>query len=82
MKNRKDCNVRIQIHSTWLNNLIFIEEFIYDFLNIEKDKTLSKINNAGYASLCLSRRTIVDGLKREVLRLGLNILERKWNKII
>ena len=81
LKNRKDINIRIQIHSTWLNNLIFIEDFIYDYLNIEKDKTFSKINNAGYASLCLSRQSIVNGLKSEVNRLCLNVLERKWNTI-
>jgi len=81
LKNRKDCNLRIKLHSSWLKNLIFIENFIYDYFQINKDKTFSKINKNNYSYLCVSNNKILKLLKNEILILNIPFMERKWNKI-
>jgi hypothetical protein len=78
---RQDCNLRIHIHKSWLDNLIFIERFLYDYFSVDKDKILSTIGNDGYSSLTISNNKILRKLKKESVKLKLPILERKWNNI-
>jgi hypothetical protein len=78
---RKDCNLRIHLHSSWLDNLIFIEKFIYDYFSIEKKKTYSHISNDGYSLLTISDNEIITKLKKECIRLKLPIMSRKWDRI-
>lgn len=78
---RQDCNLRIHLHSSWLDNLIFIENFIYDYFSIEKKKTYSHISNDGYSLLAISDNDIITKLKKECIRLKLPIMNRKWDRI-
>lgn len=79
--NRKDCVISIKNHSSWIHIFNEIEEQLYRYLNIERTKRLSKINNSGYAFICFSNRNVVNSLKEEVLKLNLPVMERKWSKI-
>ena len=78
---RQDCNIRIHLHKSWLNNLIFIENFLYSYFDIEKNKVYSTIGNDGYSTLTISDNNIITKIKKECLRLELPIMNRKWNKI-
>jgi hypothetical protein len=78
---REDSNLRIHLHKSWLNNLVFIENFIYDYFLIEKVKIYSKIGNDGYSILTLSNNTLLKEIKKECIRLNLPIMERKWDNI-
>lgn len=73
--------LRIHLHSSWLDNLIFIENFIYDYFLIEKKKTYSHISNDGYSLLTISDNDIITKLKKECIRLKLPIMSRKWDRI-
>jgi hypothetical protein len=79
--NRNDYLLHLHIHRNWLDNLYFIEEFLYKYFNENKEKTLSKIGNDGYARLMISNNTILKKLKLEVINLDIPYLERKWSII-
>jgi hypothetical protein len=81
LNKRKDCNLRIHLHNSWLDNLIYIENFLYNYFNIEKNKTFSKTGNDGHAKMTISNNSVLRKIKEEVLRLELPILSRKWNLI-
>src|SRR6478735_3661284 len=76
--NRNDCSLSLHIHSSWLKNLIFIEEFIYNYFLIEKNKILSKIGNDGYAKLIFSNSIILTNIKKELKFLNIPYMKRKW----
>jgi hypothetical protein len=71
-------NIKIEIHSSWLLNLSLIEKVIYSYF-LEVGPNSSKINRNGYASLYISRTSIVKKLKE--FSKNLPRLERKWQKI-
>lgn len=73
--------IRIKIDLTWLENLKYIEKFIYQYLNIPHDNILTKINNQGYSLLQMGKKDIRVGLKEVVEKLKLPVLKRKWAKI-
>lgn len=81
LRGRKDCNLRIKIHSSWLDNLILFENFLYSYCNIKHDKQLSKINSKGYAELCISNNTLIRKIKTKALKLKLPLMKRKWDNI-
>jgi hypothetical protein len=76
---RQDCNLRIHLHKSWLENLIFIENFLYDYFSIKKEKIYSKIGNDGYSILTISDNTLLKKIKKECLRLEMPIMYRKWS---
>ena len=78
---RQDCNLRIHLHKNWLNNLIFIENFLYNYFNYDKDKVFSKVGNDGYSLLRISDNILLKNIKKECIKLNLPILSRKWNNI-
>lgn len=71
--NRKDASLKIQIHKSWLN---ILQEF-----NTLFDKNFTNINNREYASLNIVDFPYIRKLKKELLKLNLPLLERKWNNI-
>lgn len=76
---RKDFNLRIKLHSSWIDNLNWIGNVISI---ITKTQTNSAtINNQGYAQINFGNTLTLKRLKIEVLKLKLPILERKWGKI-
>lgn len=78
---RKDSKLTIKCHSSWLQNIIWIENFIYDYFNFEKNKTLSKLNKQGYVNVNITNNKVLKQLKKEVLKLDIPFLERKWDII-
>ena len=78
---REDSNLRIHLHKSWLDNLIFIENFLYDYFLINKEKTYSRIGNDGYSNLTISNNILLKKIKKECLRLNLPIMKRKWDNI-
>lgn len=78
---RKDCNLGIHLHKSWLNNLIHIENFLYNYFNLDKKKTFSKIGKDDYARMIISNGTLISEIKKEVLRLNLPFMNRKWDII-
>lgn len=67
-------SLTVKCHSSWLENLDKFAKFINATTN-------AKINNAGYAYFTICNIQSLQSLKKDVLRLKLPILERKWNKI-
>lgn len=47
-------NIDLHIHSSWLKNLQFMEDFIFRYFNFPKNRTYSKLTKAGYAKLVFS----------------------------
>ena len=78
---RQDCNLRIHLHNSWLNNLIFIEDFVYEYFLVKKNRNYSHISNDGYSLLNISNNEIIKKLKKECIKLNLPIMSRKWDNI-
>jgi len=74
LHNRKDFNLRVKCHSSWLEVLNKINKII-------GGKNEAKINKQGYALFSIGDSRKLKQLKRVILQLNLPILERKW-KII
>ena len=81
IQNRNDCNLTIHLHNSWLENLIYMEDFLYNYFEIKKDKILSKISNDVYSKLIISNSLILGKMKKECLKLNLPIMYRKWDVI-
>jgi hypothetical protein len=77
--NRKDVILMIKIHSSWLGWLAELGERVTSQLGFSVP--MPKINNAGYTSWFISNNLFIRKMKKEVLRLGLPVLLRKWDKI-
>jgi hypothetical protein len=76
---REDIKVTIKCHRSWLDFLNLLAERLSFETGLLQPK--AKINNAGYASLIISRKESVKFLASQALKLSLIPLERKWNKI-
>lgn len=76
---RKDCLIRIKLHSTWLKVLNDFCRMLENQLNIKLPKAI--INNQGYAQWIISNSIAVKYLKKQTERLKLPVLERKWSLI-
>ena len=61
--------------------MIFIENFLYNYFNYDKDKVFSKVGNDGYSLLRISDNILLKNIKKECIKLNLPILSRKWNNI-
>jgi len=66
--NRKDFHIRVKVHKSWLNVLIYMFGKSY-------------INNAGYALSVISNTKEVKKWKSFALKYNLPILNRKWDII-
>lgn len=71
---RKDFFLRIKNHSTWKNVLKLFGTLI-------TDKECVKINNQGYAELCITNTKILQEFKSKILSYNLPLLTRKWDII-
>lgn len=67
---RKDIIIRIQCHSSWIENL----KLMYPQAKI-------KINKQGYSLMTISNSSHIKEIKRRAIELNLPILSRKWDKI-
>jgi hypothetical protein len=78
MNKGKNNQLKIEIHKNWLSNLIWIEKYIYTIFN-ETNPLSAKINARGYATLCITRTSIIKAL--DSYSKCLPRLERKWQKV-
>lgn len=76
---RKDCSIRIRIHSAWQPLISKCIERINLIFNT--DCPLGKISNDGYYVVNISNSIIVTELKKFVINNNLPYLSRKWDKI-
>jgi len=78
---RKSNIITIKCHSSWIENLKFIENKIYNIILKESSNKLTKINNSGYATLNFTKMLLITKLKEKALTLNIPLLLRKWDKI-
>jgi hypothetical protein len=70
--------IKIVLHSSWYNNLLIISDFLYKYYGIK-----SKVNytKKGYSILSIYRHKSILEIKKKSNILGINYLERKWDKL-
>lgn len=71
--------IRLEMHSSWLKNLQTLESFVFSALS-EISPNTAKINNKGYASLSITRASVIQKLL--TISDTLPSMERKWIKIL
>lgn len=71
---KKAFSLTVKCHGSWLN---ILEKFAKEI----NPETNAKINAAGYAYFTICNVPLLQNLKKEVLRLKLPVLKRKWDKI-
>jgi hypothetical protein len=72
---RQDCIIRLQVHSSWLNWLLFI----YNFLNLTCAKPF--INSRGYTQWNICDKKLQSLLKTHIIKEQLPVLDRKWHSV-
>lgn len=78
-KSSKKANMlRIQCHSSWLNNLEYLSKELYKYLGIVFKVYIDK---QGYARMVIHKNKELKLLKNELIKLDIPLLNRKWNKI-
>jgi hypothetical protein len=80
---RTDTHLTIKCHKNWLNVFKYFEQRLYNLCGYPRFFTFlnSKINNSGYAVLSITDNTILRNLKKQLLKLSLPLMSRKWDKI-
>lgn len=75
--------IKIKCHASWLKNIQFIENKLYQILLNKNSNKLAKINTAGYAEVSFTKNLINNKLKEKILNLNLSgfMLMRKWDNI-
>lgn len=76
-KNRQDCFIRIQCHSSWLENLNYFNHRLSKLANVKPANV--RINNRGYAFVYWANSELLKLLKIKAKTLP--VLDRKWGKI-
>jgi hypothetical protein len=78
---RKAHTIRIKCHSSWYENLKFIEEKLFKVILDEVPNNHTKIDKQGYALLGITRNILITKLKEKALSLNIPLMLRKWDKI-
>lgn len=76
---REDCVIAIKMHSSWLDFLIFIQEFLIKITEVSIP--LPIINSKGYARLNITNSKVINFLKNFTKVSGLPVLGRKWDRV-
>jgi len=77
-KNKRVSMLRIQCHSSWFDNLTMISKRLNKLYNFN---STCYIDTQGYTKFCMTRSKEIAQLKKEIDKLNLPYLERKWDKI-
>jgi hypothetical protein len=77
---RTDCRIQIKIHSNWLDLCLLFKEKLEIIFNSTSGNP--KINSGGYTFWSICSHSVVCGLKKKVIELQLDVMNRKWDKII
>ena len=76
---RKDCFLQVKCHGSWIDNLQYFSDLIGNMASTRP--TRASINKYGYSIFTVSNSIALKFLKREAVKLGLPVMERKWDKI-
>ena len=76
---RKDCNLRVKCHSSWLSQLKYFLEVLYKDFTFKLPS--ARINGCGYAEFAISNSVVLKGIKRKAISLNIPFMKRKWDKI-
>jgi hypothetical protein len=79
--NRNSAMITIKCHSSWKENLSFMEYKLYEILLNGNSSKLTKINNCGYSQVNFTKNILINKLKEYMLSLNIPFLERKWSRI-
>lgn len=79
LSNRSDFSIRIKCHSSWLYNLQYISDRISALANVPS--VVVSLNKEGYALLQWGNTSLSKWLKRQVIRMNIPVMARKWNII-
>lgn len=77
-KNMTAKQLKIEVHSSWLDNLNKISAFLLMQMNIP---CRVYINKRGYALLRITKHSNIQKLKEKMISLDIPFLGRKWDKI-
>jgi len=78
LKGRPDSNIQIKNHSAWGEFLQHMSDFLGHYFSAHP---VAVKTTSGYAVLCLSNSRVVSGLKKQLVRLGIPYMTRKWSRI-
>lgn len=78
-KNKRFCNLKIQLHSSWLDILWWFRNNLSRI--IDENLPDPFIDNAGYANWSIRSHPHLKKIKQKIVDLKLPILKRKWDKI-
>jgi hypothetical protein len=84
MRNGSVYNIAIKMHGSWLDQLQYILDFLYNYFEYSPpthQRPVVKLNGAGYARLIISDRYLIAKIKQQAINLCLPIMDRKWCKI-
>ena len=83
LRRRAVSTIEMKLHGNWLNNLQFIEQFLYDYFDLEKINNvhLARLRKDGYAVLILSDRYLLACMRKKSEELNLPVMERKWREV-
>lgn len=77
--NRRDAIIAIKVHSSWLPWLIFASEKLDSIVGISTCSPF--LNRYGYAEWTICDSRLLSFLKTHASRMGLPLMQRKWQKI-
>ena len=79
LTDRRDCNIRIKCHSSWIDNFQIMSDRICKMAGVKPSK--AKINSQGYAIIAWCSNVVLSYLKNRGELLCLPMMDRKWSKI-
>jgi len=77
-KTNKARQLKIELHSSWINNLEIINDFLKKYIGVIGS---CKINKRGYALFKITGHKNILKIKKKSEELSINYLNRKWDKI-
>lgn len=77
--NREDYILRYRVHSSWLDNLNYISDYLSKRYNTVLPK--SYISKDGYAILNIANNKVIKSIKKDILKFNIPHLTRKFGKV-
>lgn len=73
--------ITIQNHRSWENFYVFFENFFFEYFKQKRNRSYIRLDIRKYITFSISRQDFTKQIKKEVKRLKLPCLNRKWNVI-
>lgn len=78
--NVREHQIKIETHASWIEIHKLFKDLLYKFYKIETN-TKCFINKKGYSILSICNKTLLAEIKKDILKLKIPYLHRKWKKI-